>query len=439
MITPTLASLQARYRPDIDGLRAVAVLSVVVFHAFPDWMKGGFTGVDIFFVISGFLISTVVFENLDNGTFRFTDFYARRIRRIFPALIVVLCFCLLFGWFVLIAEELNQLGKHIAAGAGFVSNLVLWNEAGYFDHSSDTKPLLHLWSLGIEEQFYIFWPFIIWLAWRRSFNILTLIIMLALVSFALNISKVDQDPVATFYSPQTRFWELLCGSLLAYAALYGRDFHATYIAGPGARLSSLFYRNGVETNRNSLNNAASIVGSLLVAYGLYKIDKDIDFPGNWAVIPVFGTVLIIASGPKAWINRNILSNTVAVWIGKISFPLYLWHWPLLSFAHIIENKAPDLGIRLGAVSLSVLLALMTFKFVEQPIRYVNRNAKTKLYALCGAMLVLGGTGLFVSQSKFSESHGFEDLLIKRKGFEHAFGSSHSWFRGKDDWLFLGNS
>jgi peptidoglycan/LPS O-acetylase OafA/YrhL len=164
MTTPTPHFSHPKYRPDIDGLRAVAVLSVVAFHAFPAWMKGGFIGVDVFFVISGFLISTIIFENLDRGTFSFAEFYARRIKRIFPALLLVLIASFAFGWFALLADEFKQLGKHIAAGAGFVSNLVLWSEAGYFDNSAETKPLLHLWSLGIEEQFYIIWPFVLWFA-----------------------------------------------------------------------------------------------------------------------------------------------------------------------------------------------------------------------------------------------------------------------------------
>lgn len=154
-----------KYRPDIDGLRAVAVLSVVIFHAFPDLIPGGFIGVDVFFVISGFLISTIIFKSLSTDNFSFTDFYARRIKRIFPALFVVLLVTYGLGWHSLLADEFRQLGKHIAAGAGFVANLVFWSEAGYFDNASETKPLLHLWSLGIEEQFYIVWPLLLWLAW----------------------------------------------------------------------------------------------------------------------------------------------------------------------------------------------------------------------------------------------------------------------------------
>ena len=155
-----------KYRPDIDGLRAIAVLSVVIFHAFPNSLKSGFIGVDIFFVISGYLISSIIFENIDRGSFSFAQFYGRRIKRIFPALSLVLLSCLVFGWFGLLGDEFKQLGKHMAAGAGFVSNFFFWQESGYFNNAAETKPLLHLWSLAIEEQFYIVWPLLVWV-WRK--------------------------------------------------------------------------------------------------------------------------------------------------------------------------------------------------------------------------------------------------------------------------------
>jgi len=158
----------SQYRPDIDGLRAIAVLTVVTFHAFPNFMKGGFIGVDVFFVISGFLISGIIFQNLEKERFIFSEFYSRRIKRIFPALSIVLLTTHLVGWFILLADEYKNLGKNIAAGAAFISNFILWKEAGYFDTSAETKPLLHLWSLGIEEQFYILWPFLAWLAWKKK-------------------------------------------------------------------------------------------------------------------------------------------------------------------------------------------------------------------------------------------------------------------------------
>ena len=171
-----------KYRPDIDGLRAIAVLSVVLYHAFPSTVEGGFIGVDIFFVISGFLISTIIFDNIHDGSFSFAEFYARRVRRIFPALVLVLCFCLGLGWFALFADEYKQLGLHVSSGAGFISNLVLWHESGYFDLSAEFKPLLHLWSLGIEEQYYLIWPLLIWGAWKCNARLVWVTAIAALLS-----------------------------------------------------------------------------------------------------------------------------------------------------------------------------------------------------------------------------------------------------------------
>ena len=340
-----------KYRSDIDGLRAVAVLSVVSFHAFPGLLRGGFIGVDVFFVISGFLISTIIFENLERGTFSFAEFYARRIRRIFPALLLVLIVSYAFGWFALLADEYRQFGKHLAAGAGFLSNFFLWNEAGYFDNSAETKPLLHLWSLGIEEQFYIAWPFLLWLAWKNRFNIHAVMIIVAIISFALNIKGVKHDPVATFYSPQTRFWELLCGSLLAWYFLYKKNV-----------LLSL------DTNYTALANALSVLGIGLLALGFIVIHAEFSFPGYWALLPVSGAVIIILAGPKAWANRTILSNRVLVWFGLISFPLYLWHWPLLSFARIVESGVPSRKIRIAAVLIAIFLAYLTYWVIERRMR-----------------------------------------------------------------------
>ena len=206
------------YRPDIDGLRAVAVSAVVLFHAFPGFWPGGFVGVDIFFVISGYLISSIIFEGLDRGTFSLRFFYERRVRRIFPALIIVLACSLIFGWFVLLPYEYEQLGLHVAAGAGFASNLVLWSEIGYFDSEANTKPLLHLWSLGIEEQFYLLWPLLSIFLWRYSSRRrMVSIILLFLASLTSNVLLVKHYPEASFYCPFTRFWELLAGSLLTLA------------------------------------------------------------------------------------------------------------------------------------------------------------------------------------------------------------------------------
>lgn len=365
-MSKSTSSSHPKYRPDIDGLRAIAVLSVVGYHAFPSYISGGFIGVDVFFVISGFLISTIIFKSLDNNNFSFTDFYARRIRRIFPALIFVLLFSYILGWFTLYSTEYTELGKHIAAGAAFIPNFIYWFEAGYFDSSSDLKPLLHLWSLGIEEQFYIIWPLLIWFFWKKV-NPLLIIIIVISFSFYLNITGVKNDPVGTFYSPQTRFWELVFGSLLAWLTLY----------------------KNINPSQNQ-SNFLSITSLVLLGYGFFYINTDFLFPGGWALIPVISAIMIIAAGPKAIINRTVLSNRVFVWFGLISYPLYLWHWPLLSFARIISSGVPSREIRVAAVVISIFLAWITYYFIEKKFRK-NHNKKRTLL-LVFILMIIGVIG-----------------------------------------------
>lgn len=353
-----------KYRADIDGLRAIAVLSVIAFHAFPGWLPGGFIGVDIFFVISGFLISTILFQNLKSNSFSFLEFYSRRIKRIFPALLLVLIFSYALGWFILDSAEFKQLGKHIAGGAGFVSNFVLWTESGYFDNLSDTKPLLHLWSLGIEEQFYIVWPLLLWLAWKIRVNLLMIAMTIGLISFALNLASVHSAPSAAFYLPLTRFWELLAGSVLAYGTLADKSSMAARYLG-----------------RTTSGNLSSMLGAGLLLTGFLVISRDRSFPGLWAVLPTLGAMLIIAAGTHAWFNRVILSNRVLVWFGLISFPLYLWHWPLLSFARIIESGTPTRQTRLLAILIAITLAWLTYQLLEKPIRQALRSKMTVVLLL----------------------------------------------------------
>ena len=391
MKAPAASLSHPKYRPDIDGLRAIAVLSVVGFHAFPEWVNGGFIGVDIFFVISGFLISTILFENLENGTFRFVEFYARRIRRIFPALILVLIACFVFGWLVLLADEYKQLGKHIAGGAGFVSNFLYWNEAGYFDSAAETKPLLHLWSLGIEEQFYIVWPLMLWAAWKKKFNLFYIAAFLGGISFYFNMQGAGKDAVAAFYSPQTRFWELLWGSLLAWLALHNPSAYANAKSRLDAGFTRVFSRHASGANGSTLNNVQSLLGSLLLAFGFWRITKEVAFPGGWALLPVLGAALIIAAGAQAWINRTVLSSRMLVWFGLISFPLYLWHWPLLSFARILESETPGRNIRIVAVVLAVALAWLTYRVVEKPLRF-GKHGQAKTIALVVLMFGIACAG-----------------------------------------------
>ncbi len=362
-----------RYRPDIDGLRAIAVLSVVGFHAAPGRIPGGFIGVDIFFVISGFLISTIIINGLNNNHFSFLEFYIRRIKRIFPALLLVFFATLLTSTLILVDSDYRAFGKHIASGAFFVSNFTLWFESGYFDSAANFKPLLHLWSLGIEEQFYIFWPLLLWCFAKRKGGFLVLTITVALISFALNIYQVGVNQVADFYSPLTRFWELLLGcglTLLIKRGLLSKDYQ---------------------------RNIVSLVGAILLALAFILINKDRSFPGWWSLLPTFGAALLILAGPAAWLNRFFLSNRVFVWFGLISFPLYLWHWPILSFLRILVGTEIEQSIRLVAVAVSIGLAWFTFKFVEIPIR--KRSSTVLVPKVLIVMMGLTGlAGVFIYNS-----------------------------------------
>jgi len=382
-----------KYRPDIDGLRAIAVLLVVGFHAFPEWINGGFVGVDIFFVISGFLISTIIFTSLNNGNFSFKTFYARRVKRIFPALLLVLIACFAFGWFVLLSEEYKQLGKHMSAGATFRSNFILWNEAGYFDNAAETKPLLHLWSLAIEEQFYIAWPLLLWFAWKKRIDPFTVCLFVIVVSFAVNASTINDRAIAAFYSPLSRFWELSCGSLLAYFKLRAPDRVFKANQNIEAFRNRFSYGDRVNHDVTAWPNIAAWLGIFLIVLAAWLLSSNSLFPGWWALLPTVGTCLILFAGPDGWFNRCVLSNGLLVKIGLISYPLYLWHWPMLAFARIIEVQIPAREVRIGAVLISVVLAWLTYRFIERPVRF-GGYSRAKVITLCALMAIVGAFGYY---------------------------------------------
>ena len=361
-----------RYRPDIDGLRAISILAVVIYHAFPTLLPGGFVGVDIFFVISGYLITSIILRSSEEGRFSLANFYRRRVQRIFPALALILAFCLATGWFVLLPGEYAALGKHTAAGALFTPNIVFWTEAGYFDVDSKLKPLLHLWSLGVEEQFYLVWPLLLGLALSRKIQPLWLIGTVLLASFAASIAWLS-EPASAFFLPQFRVWELLLGALLA-ALVLRRD---------GILLTTPW------------SNA--LIGIALLATALTTIDRYSAFPGWWALLPTVGAGLLISAHPRTWLNRVVLGSTPMVLLGKISFPLYLWHWPLLSLLRIMEGEAPDYRLLLAAVALSVLLAWASYVLVEKRLRYHSSPATPML--LVTTMLVLAATGSAIYLTK----------------------------------------
>ena len=385
----------SKYRPDIDGLRAVAILSVVIFHAFPENMPGGFIGVDIFFVISGFLISTIIFSSLERDRFSLFEFYVRRIRRIFPALILVLVACLALGLFVLFPSEYKQLGKHTAAGAGFIQNIILWREGGYFESAAETKPLLHLWSLAIEEQFYILWPLLLAFVWKRHWSFLKITAIIAAASFAVNIYLMHSNPTAAFFLPMSRFWELMIGGVLAFISLHRSHF--------------------IDRHKNG----QSILGFVLILAGLLFLNKGLDFPGWWALLPTLGAFFVISAGPNAWLNEKLLANKLMVWIGLISYPLYLWHWPIFSYLRILERDDSKLEM-LGALVSAVFLAWLTYRFVEKPFRS-GGNSRVNAIVLFAIIVSIGIFGAFSFKSE--RFHG-EPLKNLNRIIQYDFASGY---------------
>jgi peptidoglycan/LPS O-acetylase OafA/YrhL len=390
---PVSSAGTEKYRPDIDGLRAIAVVAVVAFHGFPNFFKGGFVGVDIFFVISGFLISGIIVDALERDLFSYLDFYIRRIRRIFPALIVVVASTLIVGWYVLLPDEFQRFGKHLAAGAGFVVNFALWEESGYFDVASDTKPFLHLWSLAIEEQFYILWPLILGLVWRRWRGLILVTLSIAAISFAYNVHYAGYDSATAFYSPLARFWELMIGGILAY----------------------LIRQKGDWLIRFGALRAAT--GLLLIGSSVLLLNREFAFPGYWALLPTSGAFLVISAGFTNWISKYVLGNRLMVGIGLISYPLYLWHWPILVLAKLVNGNLLTPTDRATAIACSIALAVITYRFVEYPIRH-SSNLRVP-QGLAVAMAGLGTIGLAI----FS---GFIDSRLKNEHITQILAATYDW-------------
>ena len=378
------------YRPDIDGLRALAVVSIVIFHAIPSILPGGFIGVDIFFVISGYLISSIIFKSVQSGSFSFADFYMKRANRIFPTLSLVLAVCLTFGWFSLYSDEYMQLGKHTAAGAGFVANIVLLMESGYFDTASEAKVLLHLWSLGIEEQFYLIWPVLILIFKRSKKAILLVLLLVIALSFIANIYYINVDPTVTYYSPLTRLWELAFGALLAYQGFHYRSNHIA---------------------AKKIHHVISVVGFVLILIFSFFVTKA-DFPGWKAALPVAGAFMIIGSGHDAFVNKYVLSRKPLVFIGLISYPLYLWHWPVFTFLRIINSGEVSNFAMFIAVLAAFALSIVTYFCWERPIRYSKQKGKTAVI-LTIAIGILGVIGYIIFATGGAQNRHVVEMAKER--------------------------
>jgi peptidoglycan/LPS O-acetylase OafA/YrhL len=411
------------YRPDIDGLRAVAILFVVAFHAAPSLVPGGFAGVDVFFVISGFLISGIIFRAVERQTFTFRDFYGRRVRRLFPALATMMVAVTLLAWPLFLRDEYEVLGKHIASAAGFVLNLALYKDfTGYF-YTSNSTSLIHLWSLGVEEQFYILWPLLIVTAWKLGKRIRIALTAVAAISFAANILLIDSDPLASFYLPTGRLWELTVGGLLAYVS------HAPDGAPSSSRaLGSLLHPNLI-----------SIVGSavLIASFGILR--EDFAFPGWWALLPCCGTLLLISAGPDSWINRNVLGCRPIVYVGLISYPLYLWHWPLLAIGRLYFNGSLGAFRTAGVVTTALILAAVTYEYIERPVRF-SRNPRRVTALLCATLATCGVLGYLISIDAIPSrpASPIVERIVRASREDWLPNSKSSWTADTGNFITLGS-
>lgn len=358
-----------QYRKDIDGLRAISVVAVVLFHAFPGVVPGGFIGVDVFFVISGYLIASKIIESVGENKFSVIEFYQSRIVRIFPALCLVILSCIVFGYYFILPTTYALLGKHAFFSGIFLQNIALYLESGYFDVSGESKPLLHIWSLGVEEQFYLIIPAIA-IIFRKKMNLngLASLASVMLASMVLNIVLSYNNQSADFYIILTRMWEFLFGAVAAQGATnFGKK----------------------------TQNFLSVIGiSCIISSSLF-LNSDIRYPGFWALLPVISSCFVIAS-PDGYVNRVLLSARVSRYIGKISYPLYLWHWPLLTIPHIVLGANLDNVQLLISVLSSFVAASATLHFVEKPVRLSTKySMRLRAIILSSIMLTISLAGYFI--------------------------------------------
>ncbi|WP_201191509.1 acyltransferase family protein [Pseudomonas fluorescens] len=388
-------------RRDIDGLRALAVIPVVLFHFGFSTFSGGFVGVDVFFVISGFLITSILFREIGAQRFSFVDFWARRARRIIPALSVVMLATLALGWLLLTAKDFSELGRTVRYQSLFISNILFMREDGYFAPASDLKPLLHTWSLAVEEQYYIFFPLLMVLLMRHIRHWRWVLFAVLLISFGLNVAYIERKPDVAFFSLPTRAWELLCGAMLA--VLPARK-HAV---------------------RPWLYQAVGVAGLVAVLVAVFTFDRETLFPGWAALLPVLGATALIWSGGQGstWAGR-LLSLPVFVWIGLLSYSLYLWHWPIYVYANAISVDGIQPWEALGWMLLALGLAWLSWRFVELPFREKQLLGGRKPVLVAGllAMVALAVTGSVVRSAD-----GFPQRLTG-KALEYA--QAREWRAGQ---------
>jgi peptidoglycan/LPS O-acetylase OafA/YrhL len=379
-----------QYRKEIDGLRALAVLPVIFFHAGFQVFSGGFVGVDVFFVISGYLITSIILEEKQAGKFSLINFYERRARRILPALFVVMFTSLLLAWLFLLPGDMKIFSQSLVAISGYVSNIFFWRATGYFAPTAETNPLLHTWSLAVEEQYYLLFPIFLSMIWKlRKQWILGLLALVAIISFEIAQWGSLNQPTPNYYLLPSRAWELLIGSLIAFY---------------------LFTKDSNKNKTEKIGQLLSLIGLLLIIYAVCAFDKQTPFPGSYALIPTIGTALIILFTTPQTIVGNLLGRKFLVGIGLISYSTYLWHQPLFAFARYNSIEEPSKVILGGLAGVSLVLGYFSWKYVETPFRNRERIKRNQIFlfgALCSFLfVVIGLIGNFTTG--FSYRYAQED-------------------------------
>jgi peptidoglycan/LPS O-acetylase OafA/YrhL len=370
-----------KYRPEIDGLRALAVVPVILFHAGFELFSGGFVGVDVFFVISGYLITTILIEDIESQRFSLVNFYERRARRILPALFFVMLVCIPFAWKWMLPNQMKDFSQSLAAVSLFASNLLFWKESGYFDAAAEQKPLLHTWSLAVEEQYYVLFPIFLFLAWRYGKNrVFWMIVVMASISLLLSEWGWRNKATANFYLAPTRAWELFSGSIAAF----------------------IVQKNGVQKN-----NFLALLGLAAIIFSIFAYDESTPFPSVYALVPVLGVVLLILFADKETSAARLLGTKIFVGVGLISYSAYLWHQPLFAFARIRLVENPSSVQMLTLIASSIVLAYFSWRYIEKPFRQrdlTNRKAIFS-FSLIGILCFL-----FIGYQGHS-TNGFKSIIL----------------------------
>ncbi|NQY15579.1 MAG: acyltransferase [Henriciella sp.] len=387
-----------KYRAEIDGLRALAVAPGILFHAGVDAFSGGYVGVDVFFVISGYLITTILIEEIENGRFSIINFYERRARRILPVLFFIMLLCVPFAWMWMLPSQMEEFSSSLIAVSLFVSNILFWRESDYFAAAAEEKPLLHTWSLAVEEQYYLLFPIFLILVWRFGKKpVFWIIVAMAAISLLLSEWGWRNTELANFYLAPTRAWELFAGSIAAFAV----------------------QKYGVQKN-----NALASLGLGAILFAIFVYDKNTPFPSVYALVPVLGTVLLILYADKETYAAKLLSRSLFVGIGLISYSAYLWHQPLFAFSKIIWLDLHGV-LAFALVLITFPLAYLSWRFVETPFRDKSKFGRGHIFTFSLAgILFFSAIGIFgLTSNGFESRQAWNDHYILTEGPQEKFNDA----------------